>query len=216
MRFLGVLLVLVGCHGAGSVTPDASTEPDGPPRSLGMTVTWTARPALPGLVTDKILVTDAVFQLEHLQLISDAGADDRTTDTRLQLEWSALGSPSDEVFPEAPVARYQQILLDMRSDVRPPYAFSYQIQGIWQDEGNARPFRIADPDMLEVPIPCDVVLQANSSMSVPVRIDLSKALDGIDFKSLPDNDGVLVLGSGSSQLLDLRDELIQSAFVLDH
>jgi hypothetical protein len=215
MRLLGVLLVLVGCHAAGSVTPDASTEPDGPPRSLGMTVTWKAQPTLPGLVTDKVIVTDAVFQLEHLQLVSDAGADDRTTDTRLQLEWSALGAPSDEVFPDAPVARYQQILLDMRSDVHPPFAYAYQIQGVWQDGGNTQPFRIADSAMLEIPISCDVMLQANSSMSVPIRLDLSKALNGIDFESLPMDDGVLVLGGGS-QLSDLRDELIHSAFALDH
>jgi len=74
MRLLGVLLVLVGCHGAGSVAPDASTKPDVPPQAQGLTVTWRARPNVPGMITDKITVTDAVFQLQHLQpFVCDTG-----------------------------------------------------------------------------------------------------------------------------------------------
>lgn len=210
MRLLGVLVVLVGCHGAGSVTPDASTEPDVPPRSQGMTVTWSARPSVPGMITDKITVTDAVFQLEHLQLVSDAGG---TTHTRLQLSWDSQGAPPDEEFPDAPTARYQQILLDMRSDVRPPFSYAYQIEGLWQDNGNSRPFRIADPTILEVPIACDVTLPANGSVTVPVRLDLRNVLSAIDFRSLEMKDGVLV--PDGSQLSDVRDALLQ-AFSLDN
>ncbi len=210
MRLLGVLLVVVGCHGAGSVTPDASTEPDVPTRSQGLTVTWNARPSVPGMITDKITVTDAVFQLEHLQLVSDAGG---TTHTRLQLSWSGQGAPPDEEFPDAPTARYQQILLDMRSDVRPPFSYAYQIEGMWQDDGNARPFRIADPTILEVPIACDVTLPANGSVTVGVRLDLRGALGAIDFQSLGMKDGVLV--PDGSQLSDVRDALVQ-AFSLDN
>lgn len=204
MRLLGVLLVLVGCHGAGSVAPDASTEPDVPPRAQGMTVTWNARPSVPGMISDQIMVTDAMFQLEHLQLVSDAGG---TTHTRLQLAWSSQGAPADEEFPDAPVARYQQILLDMRSDVRRP--FSYQIEGIWQDNESPRPFRITDATILEVPIACDVALPANGAVTVPIRLDLRGMLDAIDFGSLPLKDGTLVLDSGPQLLL------IQNAFVLD-
>src|SRR5690242_7486794 len=98
MRLFGVLLVLVGCHGAGSVAPDASTEPDVPPSSQGVTVTWHAKPNLPGMLTDKIVVTDAVFQLANLQLVSDASSDN-TTRAGIQLEWDADGAPADEEFP---------------------------------------------------------------------------------------------------------------------
>lgn len=212
MRLLGVLLVLVGCHGAGSIAPDASTEPDVPPRSQGLTVTWHARPNLPGTVTDKVTVTDAVFQLEHLQLLSDAGD---TTHTRLQLAWNSQGVPSDEEFPDAPAARYQQILLDMRSDARPPFSYTYQIQGTWQDDDDSGQFRIADPMILEVPVACDVVLSASGSMTVAVRLDLRNALNGIDFKNLPMDDGVSVL-SGGKQLADLRAQLMNHAFVQDN
>lgn len=212
MRLLGVL-VLVGCHGAGSVTPDASIEPDVPVRSQGLTVTWRAQPSVPGMITDKITVTDAVFQLQHLQLVSDASSA-QTTQGPLELEWSANGSPSDEVFPDAPVAHYQQILLDMRSD-RPPFSYAYQIQGVWQDDGDSRPFQIVDLTILEVPVACDVMLPANGSVTVAVQLDLRNALNGIDFKSLPTDHGMLVL-NGGPQLLDLRDQLMHQAFTIEN
>lgn len=207
MRLLGVLMVLVGCH-PGSVTPDGSTEPDVPARSQGVTVTWSARPSVPGAITDKITVTDAVFQLAHLQLVSDAGG---PTHMRLQLEWGAEGAPADEAFPEAAAAHYQQVLLDMRSDVRPPYA--YQIQGTWQDDEDSGQFRIADPSILEVPVACDVMLPASGSVTVAVRLDLHDVFNGINFKNLPmDGSGVRVLSTGPA-LLGVRDQL-HHAFVL--
>lgn len=216
MRLLGVLLVLVGCSPGNTVMPsDGSTEPDVPPRAQGMTVTWNAQPSLPGMVTNNVLVTDAVFQLEHLQLVSDAGG---TTHTRIQLEWNSDGSPPDEVFSDAPVARYQQVLLDMRSDVHPPFSYAYQIQGMWMDNNNnSRPFRISDSAVIDVSVACDVALPANGSVTVPVRIDLRDALNGIDFKNLPrDDDGVSVLGPGPGPgLPGLRDDLVHQTFSLD-
>jgi hypothetical protein len=118
------------------------------------------------------------------------------------------------VFPDAPVAHYQQILLDMRSD-RPPFSYAYQIQGMWQDEGNSRPFQIVDPTVLDVLVPCDVMLPASGSVTVEVRLDLRSALNGIDFKSLPSDHGMLVL-NGGPQLLELHDQLMQHAFMIDN
>jgi hypothetical protein len=164
------------------------------------------------MVSDKITVTEAVFQLEHLQLLSDAGD---TTHTRLQLAWNSQGVPSDEEFPDAPAARYQQILLDMRSDARPPFSYAYQIEGTWEDDDDSGPFRIADPMILEVPVACDVVLPASGLVTVAVRLDLRNALNGIDFKNVkPDNDGVRVV-TGGPQLAGVREQLMHHAFVQD-
>jgi len=212
MRLLGVMLVLVGCHGAEPVAQDASTAPDAPPRAQGVTVTWASRPSLPGTLTDKVTVTEAVFQLEHLQLLSDAGG---TTHSQLQLAWDGDGAPPDEPFPEAPAAHYQQILLDMRSDARPPFSYTYQIEGTWQDDDAAGRFRIADPNTLAVPIPCDVTLTGKSSMTVAIRLDLRNALNGINFKNLPpDSEGVKVV-IDRQQLGGVREQL-KHAFSFDN
>jgi len=215
MRLFGVLLVLVGCSPGNTVMPvDGSTEPDVPPRAQGLTVTWNAQPSLPGMINNNVMVTDAVFQLEHLQLLSDAGG---ITHTRIQLEWNADGQPSDEVFSDAPVARYQQILLDMRSDVHPPFSYAYQIQGMWTDDNssNARPFRISDSVVLDIPVACDVALPANGAVTVAVRIDLRDALGGINFKNLQVESGVLVLDGGPA-LNPVRDDLVRQTFSLDN
>jgi hypothetical protein len=212
MRLIGVLLVLVGCHGAEPVALDASTAPDGPPRAQGMTVTWASRPGVPGMLTDKLTVTEAVFQLEHLQLLSDVGD---TTHSQLQLAWGSDGTPSDERFPEAPAARYQQILLDMRSDARPPFSYTYQIEGTWQDGDDGGKFRIADPSPLVVLVPCDVTLPAKTAATVTIRLDLRNALNGIKFKDLPpDPQGVRVV-SDRQQLMGVRLQLSQHAFSFD-
>jgi hypothetical protein len=210
MRLIGVLLVVVGCHVDTLVVPDAPTEPDGPPRLQGMFVTWNARPALPGPITDKITITDATFQLEHLQLVSDAGADNRTTRTRYQIAWSAGGAPAQEAFPNAPAAVYQRILLDMRANGLPPYA--YDIRGTVRDGDGVRSFRITDKMMLEIPIDCSVALAAGGSVSLGIRVDLKDALDGINWKDAQNQDGMLMLTP--AQLLGVHTQL-EHAFELD-
>jgi hypothetical protein len=213
MRLIGVMLVCVGCHEVGgTMPPDAAIDPDGPARSLGMYVTWNANPALPGDVTDKVTVTDVNFQLDHLQLVSDAGADERTTHSRYQLHWNAMMTPVREEFPDAPVAVYQKISLDMRPGF--PLPFTYQIQGTWQDDGdNARPFKIIDVDQESIPIDCSVMLPAGGSVSIAIRVDLKDALNNINFKNIMPTNGVLVVGG--QQLMDFHDRLAR-AFKLDN
>jgi hypothetical protein len=211
MRSIGVLLVVVGCHVDDPVAIDGPIEPDGPPQPVGMFVTWSAKPALPGPVTDKITVSEASFSLEHLQLISDAGADGRTTRSRFQISWDAASAPSRETFPDAPAAVYQRILLDMRADVGPPY--SYEIRGTVRDsDDDLRPFRIVDRLMLEIPINCSVTLAAGASVELGIRVDLKNALNSIDWRDAVDDHGTLVLTP--PQILGLHRQL-EDAFELD-
>lgn len=224
MRLLGVMLVCVGCHGPGSVAPDSATEPDGPAHALGMSVTWSATPAVPGDVTDKLVVTDVSFQLEHFQLVSDAGADVRTTHSRYQLHWAAGATPAQDAFPDAPVAMYQKLSLDMRPGNQLPY--SYQILGTWRDEsglgsdggggGEVTPFRIVNPMALSFPIDCNVSLPPGGAVSIGIKLQLQKALDHVDLKGVPEVGGVRVL-TGGPMLMDLNDRLTKAFEVeLEH
>jgi len=207
MRLIGVMLVCVGCHSGGTVTPDTPVDPDGPVHGLGMFVTWRADPELPGDVTDKITVSDATFQLEHLQLVSDAGADGRTTHSRYQLRWGTGAVPALESFPNAPVAMYQRIAMDLRPGSLQPFA--YQIQGTFDDDNSAdtERFRIVNPMPMSLPIDCNVTLAPGGSVSIVVKIDLKDALGRIDFKNVPEIAGVHVL-SGGPMLNDLNKRLV--------
>ena len=211
MRLIGVLMVFAGCHPEGMVVPDGRPVPDAPPHGLGISVTWRADPAVPGPMTDAVTVTDVVFQLDFLELLSDFGADGRTTHSRFQLHWADGVVPAPDVFPDAPVARYQQISISLRSGPAQP---AYQIQGMWQDQdaGKTRPFRIVDATPLDIPISCDANLPAGGSTSVAIRLDLKDVLESIDFKTVPEQGGVLVVDG--QQLMAVHSRVPQ-AFKLD-
>ena len=192
--------------------PDSRLEFDGPAPSLGMSVTWDADPALPGNVTDKVAVTVASFQIDHLQLLSDAGADEHTTRSSYQLRWDSHTTPTKEVFPDAPVAVYQRISLDVRPGFLSPFA--YEIDGTWRDSGeDPKPFKIIDTMALSIPIDCSVALPVGGMGSVSVRVDLRDALSNIDFTRVGDQDGMLLL-TGGPELTNFHDRLTR-AFRLD-
>ena len=212
MRSIGVMLVCLGCHAGGILQPDSGIVPDGSGPGLGMSVIWDADPALPGSVTDRVTVTDADFQIDHLQLLSDAGADDRTIHSSYQLRWSASTTPSPEMFPDAPVAVYQKISLDLRPGFRAQYA--YEIQGTWRDsDDDLKPFKIVDTMGLSIPIECSVVLHAGDRASIEIRVDLRDALDNVDFAHVNEQDGVRLL-AGGPQLADFHGRMMR-AFKLE-
>lgn len=218
MRFLGALMVFAACHMGGEPQgADASHDgtaigSDGPPSTLGMFVTWHADPALPGDVTDKITITDATFQLDHLQIVGDAGVDMRTTHSKYLLTWDSQSKPGQEMFPEAPVGVYSKIAMVMMSGALAER--SYEIHGTWTDSNMpARRFRIRDTATVSVSIDCDEELPAAGTANLAIKVDLKDALNGINFKLLGDEDDELELKDGV-QLMMFRDRL-KKAFKLD-
>ena len=102
--------------------------PDGGPNVGGLVVSWNADPGLPGTISDKIQVLEATFQIDYLQVESDAGHSEKTARSRIQLHWAGAASPPQVVFPEAPAATYQSILITLRAGSSQP---AYEIHGIW-------------------------------------------------------------------------------------
>src|SRR5262249_3061889 len=142
MRFLGALMVFAACHigGGEPMTPDGASDGSrgsdgGDQPGLGMFVAWHANPHLPGVVSDKITVSDATFQLDHFQVIGDAGVDARTTHSRYFLTWDGTGGPQQETFPLAPVGVYSKLALVMMSGNLGDQ--SYEIHGTFTDSGMA-------------------------------------------------------------------------------
>jgi hypothetical protein len=201
MRIPGALMVFAACHiGGGEVNPDAPGDgngggSDGPNPALGMFVTWRADPALPGAVTDKIAVTEATFQIDHLEVVGDAGVDARTTHARYLVAWDAGKKPGQESFPQAPVGVYSKINVVMA--VGNLSENLYEIRGTWTDTGMpARSFRIRDRGMaLSVSVDCDEMLPAAGTARMALKLDLRSALDGVNFKML----------AGDDDEIDVRD-----------
>jgi hypothetical protein len=209
MRSIGILLVFAGCQ-AGSVAQlDAPDQPaDGTPHGLGLFVRWHASPMLPGPLSDKILVSEATFQLDHFQIVADAGS---VTRSKYLLAWDR-GPPPQEEFPDAPPGVYSKITLNMMGGSFGDYA--YRIRGTWRDNGIPKPFEIRDSAPLSTSFNCNQTLLAAGSATIDIDVDMENVVGAIDFKNVDDDDGTLELHDGV-ELAGLRGRLLK-AFTLDN
>jgi hypothetical protein len=213
MRFSWALMVLAGCPGGNPAMPDTpGGGDDGSQHSPGLFVAWHANPALPGVITDKITVSNAWFQLDHLQIVGDAGNDTRTTHSKFLLTWDSSTAPPQESFPSAPVGVYSRITIAVMSGSLGEDA--YEIHGSWKNAaGQPRNFEIRDRKVLSIAFDCDAMLTAAGSANLGIRVDLRAALSGIDFAGLEEGDDEIELKEGP-QLLDFHERM-KGAFRLD-
>jgi len=210
MRSIGVFLVLAACNVSGPAAPDTPGEPgDGPHHGLGMFVSWSASPMLPGTLTDKISVMEATFQLDHFQIVADAGS---VTRTKYLLAWKGNDAPKQDMFPDAPPGLYSKITLSMMGGSFGDDAF--EIRGMWRDNGPPKNFVIHDDAPLNLSIDCSETLAAAGSTTIAIKVDLKDAISGIDFKNVDEEDGAYELHDGP-ELSGFRSRL-QRAFKLDN
>jgi hypothetical protein len=212
MRLIGVpfLFGLGACHAGSTAVPDTPAGPGGDDaqHGLGMFVSWNADPALPGPLNDKLTVSEVTFQIDHFQIVADAGS---VTRSHYQLAWDGMTTPKQDTFPDAPPGVYSKITLSMMNS-----SFggdTFLIRGTWRDNGGPRPFEIHDRNPLSLSFDCDETLSAAGSTTIAIRVDLEDALEGVNFKNLDVDNGVLELHDGP-ELMNFRGRL-QRAFDLD-
>lgn len=190
MRLLGVLMVFTGCQAGGSVMPDTPVgTTDGSQHGLGMFVSWNARPALPGMVSDKLTISEATFQLNHFQIVADSGNSMRS---KYLLAWSAGMAPSQEMFPDATAGVYSKASLDLGGSL---VGYAYRIRVTWNDDKGPKPFEIVDVVPLTIVLDCNQVLAAAGSAEIAIKVDLRNALNNINFKDLEDEDGTIEINN---------------------
>lgn len=206
MRLFWSLLVIAGCQPGSVAGPDAPEVPgDGTGTRRGLFIEWRAAPAVPGPLTDRLTVADALFQLDHFQVTSDAGSAS-TTRSRYALTWSAGGEPAQEAFPEAPAGVYSKVSLALMGGG--PAAYSYRIEGTWRaGDDTIVTYDIKDRMPLLLAFDCDQTLSAGGAATLTISLDLEAAIEGIDFERLWESGQTLIEIADGPELRGFRDRL---------
>lgn len=201
---VATLLYATACGGGQGDSPDASTSSDAP-SSAGLLVSWTANPALPGPFQNDVTVTSAMFRLDRLEVIGDAGSGPLTTKRGVSLQWNKEGTnPAGSPFGSAPSGLYSQVTLRIDGDLIGP---SYEILGTVKVGGVTKPFKIEDLGVVTAEVKnYNVTLAPGGDGTLAVRVDLRDSIDGVDFSLVPEENGVLELESGA-QIVDFRNHL---------
>lgn len=198
------------CHGTDTAAPDAA-GPDAAPGASGLRVTWSSSPQIPGS-TSNTTVTNAVFRIDNLRVIGDAGpGDPRTSETAFVVHWDYDEHPDPIVFSDAPTGLYSKVTVQADGHL---VDYSYEIDGKVEVNGSTQDFVIHDRDALTANIAISTTLDPGGQAQIPIRVRLDDALGVIDFSQLSYDDGHLELDTFDSQMQAFRDKLATS-FVLD-
>lgn len=212
MRHFWFLLVFAGCHPGSAVGPDAPDAPgDVPAPPRGLFIEWNATPPVPGPLGDRLTVTELMFHLEHLQITSDAGSSS-TTRSRYVVAWNASDRPTQEAFPDAPAGVYSKVSLAM---IGGQGDYSYRVDGTWQaPDDSTVAYRIEDRMPLILGLDCEATLSAGGAATLTIELDLTDAIEGIDFERLWDDGQTRIDLFAGPELNDFRDRL-KGAFQVD-
>ena len=160
---------------------DGSASMDAQP-STGLTVCWTAQPALPGQFSEATLLA-VKLRVARLEVIGDTGSTTGTTMTDFDVIWSATTTPFPINFFAAEPGLYSRVSLQIDGKV---VTRSYELRGTVVINGTAEPFEISDTTALAVDVSgYNVTLMAGQAVEVPIRVDMEKVIEAIDFASLP-------------------------------
>jgi hypothetical protein len=226
-RLMSVLLVVgvAACGGgadggspnisdAPTGTADAGASSDGLPFQ-GLTVDWTASPALPGplnLSTVNINVTSAKFRIEKLEAISDGGADPSTTMNQFDVLWNATTAPQAIYFFNAPPAIYSKIRLGL--DKSAANAPSIEIAGTVVNNGTTEQFRITSTASADVEVLGYAVnYQLGDNEGMPIIVKLDAFLAEIDWTALPMTNNTRTLDDTRAADMTALLDRLELAFV---
>jgi hypothetical protein len=206
-----LLVGVAACHTA-PLGMDAGGGSNGP---SGLVIPWSTTPAtIPGSADDdgSITITSAAFTVETLEAIGDAstGSGNKIS---LALAWGSDGSaPQPTTLPAAPPGLYSKLSLKVDGSL---IGDSYEIAGTATVDGSATPYTIHDSDELSISIDVYGTLDPGKTLTIPVAIDLARALRTIDFSSVDDDGGMLTLTTDDPQMDSFRDQLRDSFYEPD-
>jgi hypothetical protein len=192
---LALLAAAAGCPADDTTTPDAGgTE---------LRVEWTGQPqSLPAAVSSDATLDRAVLQTHDLRAVGDAGPIDLDRET---LEWARGIAPTPDVVEGAPPGLYSRLLFELEGD-DDTEGYAYELVGTVRVGSTTRPFTIRDRNDLSLSIDFSIMLRAGAGARVPVRVELDKLVEAVDFTQVPVVDGRYLVEDGA-QLSAVRDRL---------
>jgi len=215
-----VALLVAACSVESGSRADAGSDPgqdgggsgpDAPPGSAGLVLEFRGLPALDADLDGEfsLVLEDVRLDLENVRAVGDAApGDSRTTRDQLRLEWWGSDDGDDPnnqpvivTFDQAPPGLYSNVFAELEH---------YEMQGTAEVvEDNERDFEIQDtPSSLAISIPLGgVMLEAGETRRVVIEVNCGAAVLGVPWDEVDEEDGDLVVDSGSPQVGAVRDAM---------
>lgn len=201
-------VVIAGLLG-GCPSDDTNVRDDAPIEESGLAVVWSSDPSSwPSDLGSGVTLESAVFAIDNLRVIGDAGpGDPRTTKTTFAVRWDENGQPVEIVFDEAPPGLYSQLSIVIDGHLATD---SIEIRGHAFVNNDTWEYRIEEQNMLGFTVPIDKMLSPGRATRIGLRVNFRHALDAIDFSTLRVDDGHLTLESTDTQMPAFRQKLVES------
>lgn len=194
---------------AGASFPDGGAFSDAQPSS-GLTVAWTAQPAIPGPFATDVTVSAVKLKIARLEVIGDTGSGSGTTETDYEATWSTSASPFPISFFSAQPGLYSAVSMQIDGKLVAP---SYEFTGTVLIGTTTEPFKITDTMMLAVDVTgYSVALTAGQAEDIRIRVDLQPVISAVDFAMLPTVGGVRTMNQNTTGIAAVRTALQTAAF----
>lgn len=203
---------------AGCEIGDSATPPDGGggsidssvPVGTGLTVTWESQPSqLPSALSPDVTIERAVVHQDDLRVVGDAGTFPLD---RGALEWAQGIAPTELPVPSAPPGLYSRLLFELDGDTGGgSEQYAYEIVGTARVNGTTRPFTIRDTSELTLSLDFSIELRIGGSATIPVRLELDRIVNAVDFDQLSPNNGRYLVENGHPQMPAVR-AAVRAAF----
>ena len=171
----------------------------------GLTIPWTASPAIPGAVATDLSITSMVFRVDSLRVVGDTGTS--ATHGAIELQWASGQTPQPTMFSDAPSGLYSKVVIHADGEL---VDYSWEIDGTVGLDGISQAFAIHDLTAMSINIDSSAMLDPGGSAMLGVTFQMDQVFDGLDFTALDNDDGLLVLDTDDCAMTAFRTNLQQS------
>jgi len=196
---VAVVTAATGCF-VGEDPPPG--DDDGGGGGGGLTIEWNGHPGtIPSEPSSDITIDRAVFHLDDLRLVGDAGPIDLDRD---QLEWSRGVVPTALPVMGALPGLYSRLLFELDGSDDGEVEYAYEITGTVKVNDTFRPYTVRDTGDLALSLDFSIMLPAGGAATIPVRIEIDKIINVINFSQVSQQDGRYLVDNSSPQISNLR------------